>query len=128
MYSTIPSSLVIVLVIIQYNAGTTYIYNELLLVKPSCFLKLCLIRKVIKMFLSFSGSLYFANVLMTDDVNAKNQIYKIDVHNEFEDITIGGSPYSLVVTDNPGKLLFIFIFHFFRYIYNIHLFKAFCRQ
>ena len=59
------------------------------------------------MFLSFSGSLYFANVLITDDITAKNQIYKIDVTNSFEDTTIGGAPYSLVVTANSGKILFI---------------------
>jgi len=49
-----------------------------------------------------TGSLYFANILPSDQPTGSN-IYKLDVTNSFEDATYGGAPYSLLVTANPNK-------------------------
>jgi len=49
-----------------------------------------------------TGSLYFANILPSDQPTGNN-IYKLYATNWFHDATYGGAPYSLLVTANPNK-------------------------
>ena len=59
-------------------------------------------------FFHFTGSLYFANLEQGDATEAGYQ-YKLDVSNTVLDATVGGSPYTLTVSSNPGMCNSVFI-------------------